>query len=162
MTKRQLIQQVIELKPDTTQIGCVIQTQVLDDLIGQTGGLAAKTIQTVQLTEDGRYGNHYHVKGLELILCLSGQVNVYLVDPEDLKNQTVMILNPGQGLVVPAGIAHAIENLPKSRQPSDQACACRQADQNSTHAMLLIFSSSFPREDDNRDFDAASSNQSVM
>jgi quercetin dioxygenase-like cupin family protein len=52
---------------------------------------------------------HLHTEVLENAVCISGTISVFLKEAD-----TKITLLPGQNIVVPAGVAHQVENMSES------------------------------------------------
>lgn len=81
-------------------------------------------------------GNHWHRHKSELFVCVRGVVGVYLANPETGERSETELFagDMMSGLVVPAGIAHAVKN------------------RGDSFADLLVFATGEPRGDDDVEF----------
>lgn len=74
---------------------------------GHSNGAEGMTMGVATMSENSPHGGEMHPDGDEVLYLISGQVNVVFED-EDFKD---VLMNPGDGLVVPRGVWHRVDIL---------------------------------------------------
>lgn len=89
-----------------------IITQFDQVKVNQMLGQGADHSYAVVIEPGAFAGNHYHLVKREIFCVISGALKLTFVDPNNAGDVVTFTLeNDGRAVVVPAGIAHVVQNL---------------------------------------------------